>query len=677
MLSRKTTTRGGIFSSPGPSCSGDARKARRTRTYTTIEVIGFLCFCVVIFVGASLQAPHLFHSYKDIARWNQHERQLQQQSSDSSVAGLSSPLNLGSGKVIIHDSPPLLPFSSTSSASVAAGAGAAVVETSKLATLAAAAAAATATMEAATKLATETAAATQEKVETVSNKRQEAVRNAMLHAWEGYSTFAWGHDELRPSSNITNDSWNGWGVTIFDGLDTLMLMGLDAQVKRVREHIAKVDFVIDYGVSFFETTIRYLGGLLSAFALSKDQFYLDRAKSLAELLIKGFENTKSGFPESVLNLKTHTSHNHAWNGNCLLSEIGSSQIEYAFLSYFSGDVSFFKKSREVYTRLDRLKKPFTGLYPVFLNADTGEFASDRISFGSLADSFYEYLLKLYLLNGDQDSLRMYNEAIVGMKEHLIKTVTYESETESGDKITRKHVFIGEMQGTTSVPTMEHLTCFVPGMLALAAHLIPQIPSHNRTVYEEARAQLAAEDLLLAEELVSTCVGTYFDSSTGLGAESISFHTDQKHQTSKKQLPGDHVHDMYDMFEIQNAKYILRPETIESLFVLWRVTGNPKYQEWGWAIFQALEKHCRTPSAYSGLKNVDRKHTGDEEHDIRENWDNSMQSFFWAETLKYLYLLFSPPSSLPLHLYVFTTEAHPLSVLPGGIADRVVPDSVKS
>jgi len=104
----------------------------------------------------------------------------------------------------------------------------------------------------------------------------------------------------------------------------------------------------------------FLGGLLSAFALSKDPFYLERATSLGELLVVGFEKTPSGFPESVLNLKTKASHNHAWNGLCLLSEVGSSQIEYAYLSHHTKDPSFYKKSRQVYTSLDRLPKQLPG-----------------------------------------------------------------------------------------------------------------------------------------------------------------------------------------------------------------------------------------------------------------------------------------------------------------------------
>jgi mannosyl-oligosaccharide alpha-1,2-mannosidase len=104
--------------------------------------------------------------------------------------------------------------------------------------------------------------------------------------------------------------------------------------------------------------------------------------------------------------------------------------------------------------------------------------------------------------------------------------------------------------------------------------------------------------------------------------------------------------------VGTAYNILRPETVESLMYLWRKTGDSKYRDWGWDIFQAFEKQSRIPSGYVGLRNVN---TGEK--------DDKMQSFFLAETLKYLYLLFSPSSVIPLDEWVFNTEAHPLRIIP--------------
>mmetsp|Transcript_646 Transcript_646/g.1913 ORF Transcript_646/g.1913 Transcript_646/m.1913 type:complete len:100 (+) Transcript_646:806-1105(+) len=98
--------------------------------------------------------------------------------------------------------------------------------------------------------------------------------------------------------------------------------------------------------------------------------------------------------------------------------------------------------------------------------------------------------------------------------------------------------------------------------------------------------------------------------------------------------------------------MLRPEAVESLMILYRVTGKNKYREWGWEIFQAIEKHCKVEAGYSGVRDVTQEPA---------ELDNKMQSWFLAETLKYLYLLFSPTDVVSLDEWVFNTEAHPLMI----------------
>ena len=104
------------------------------------------------------------------------------------------------------------------------------------------------------------------------------------------------------------------------------------------------------------------------------------------------------------------------------------------------------------------------------------------------------------------------------------------------------------------------------------------------------------------------------------------------------------------------RYALRPEYVESLFYLYRTTGDEVYRDRGWAVFQALVTHCRVKAtgAFAGLKDV---------RSPKPERDDAMPSFFLAETLKYLYLLFSERDVYPLDDWVFTTEAHLLSVEP--------------
>jgi hypothetical protein len=95
-------------------------------------------------------------------------------------------------------------------------------------------------------------------------------------------------------------------------------------------------------------------------------------------------------------------------------------------------------------------------------------------------------------------------------------------------------------------------------------------------------------------------------------------------------------------------YALRPEVIESAYYLHHFTRDPRYLEMGRTFFDSLLKYCRTETAYAALDDVEKKTQRDE-----------MESFFLAETMKYLYLLFSPPDQLDLRSHVFNTEAHPI------------------
>eukprot|EP01094_Clydonella_sp_ATCC50884_P026997 TRINITY_DN7579_c0_g1_i1.p1 TRINITY_DN7579_c0_g1~~TRINITY_DN7579_c0_g1_i1.p1 ORF type:complete len:679 (+),score=220.97 TRINITY_DN7579_c0_g1_i1:216-2252(+) len=452
-----------------------------------------------------------------------------------------------------------------------------------------------------------------------SNKRN-AIRDAFKHAWDGYEKGAFGHDELRPVSGITNDSWGGFGITLIDALDTLLLMGFGEEFQRALEHVRSIDWEKDYDASFFESTIRYLGGLLGAYHLSNEPVLLDQAIDLGDRLVAAFD-APSGLPFSIVNLETGIGKNPSWtSGNNILSEIGSVQLEFAALSFFSGKPKYFRTADAVMREIALYERPEgvpDGLWPVYLNGRERSFATNQISFGGLGDSFYEYLLKMSKMTGERRSSptafywQQYNEAVVAMRRHLVTTVD-------------DYTFVSEYLNSPT-NAMDHLTCFVPGMLFLGAD------SHDEDTMD------------LAAELLRTCVQLYRDQPTGLGPERVLFMNRGEPSAKKSKLP----------YIVQSGKYLLRPEVAESIFYAWRKTKDPAYREMGWDIFQAIEKHCRTEYAYSGLEDVTRE--GAPQND-------SMQSFFFAETLKYLYLLFSPDDELDLTTTVFNTEAHPLPVL---------------
>lgn len=107
-------------------------------------------------------------------------------------------------------------------------------------------------------------------------------------------------------------------------------------------------------------------------------------------------------------------------------------------------------------------------------------------------------------------------------------------------------------------------------------------------------------------------------------------------------------------EINDRRYILRPEAIESVFILYRITGQQQWQAAAWDMFTAIQKYTQTDLANAAL--IDISVT-----DGMPPKADSMESFWMAETLKYFYLVFSEPDFISLDDYVFNTEAHPFRI----------------
>merc|ERR1712136_94147 len=130
---------------------------------------------------------------------------------------------------------------------------------------------------------------------------------AFLHAWKGYTRYAWGRDELRPLSRTGTNPYGGLGLSILDSLTTLLLFDLSTEFEHAMEFVRRhlVFGAEDPQVSVFELTIRALGGLLGAHSLSGRHSLLRRARELAERLLPTF-NTTSGVGRTW-QLPTHVS----------------------------------------------------------------------------------------------------------------------------------------------------------------------------------------------------------------------------------------------------------------------------------------------------------------------------------------------------------------------------------
>lgn len=125
-------------------------------------------------------------------------------------------------------------------------------------------------------------------------RRRDAVRDVFLRSWKAYKGAAWGHDELSPLSGSWKDHFGGWGATLVDSLDLLLLMELEDEFKDAVVACKNVDFSVTHVevINVFETTIRFLGGLLSAHELAngKDEgVLLQKATELSEMLYHSFD----------------------------------------------------------------------------------------------------------------------------------------------------------------------------------------------------------------------------------------------------------------------------------------------------------------------------------------------------------------------------------------------------
>lgn len=492
--------------------------------------------------------------------------------------------------------------------------------------------------------------------------RQQNVKKAFIHAWSGYKKYAMGFDELMPLSHRGVDGLGGLGATIVDALDTAMIMGADEVVTEagswIETHLSHR--IKEKGqVNLFETTIRVLGGLLSAYHLSggeqgmnsthmgpKSIVYLETAKQLADLLLSAFTSSPTPIPFSDVVLRDHSAH-PAPDGQSSTSEVSTLQLEFNYLSTVSGDPKYGMEAMKVLEHLKTLPK-VEGLVPIYISPHSGEFNGENIRLGSRGDSYYEYLIKVWLQQGaERDGnfkylYDMYEEATKGIRHLLVQK-----------SIPKGLVFVGELpsgsKGAFS-PKMDHLVCFLPGTLALGATkgiTKEKAMKDNLLTFED------LENLKLAEDLAKTCFEMYTVTSTGLAPEIAYFHTEDYFEQGLDggNKSSEYMNDI--IIKYADRHNLLRPETVESLFVLYRITENPKYREWGWQIFEAFEKHTKVDSGgYSSLDDVTR---------LPPQRRDKMETFFLGETLKYLYLLFADSTVIPLDKFVFNTEAHPFPI----------------
>lgn len=489
---------------------------------------------------------------------------------------------------------------------------------------------------------------------TIWQERAEQVKGAFLHAYDGYLKYAASHDELLPLSNAAVDNFNGWGLSLVESLDTMWIMDLQEDFMDALPVIANMTFDLpstEYA-PFFETVIRYLGGLLSAYSLSGEPMLLARADDLGRMLLPAF-NTPHGLPTYAVNTVTGATR-QGWSSDVLWAEALSCQLEYKYLAHLTGRKEYFEHVERIMD-LMALAEVKDGMFPTKWKMDTAEPANDQFSVGAFADSAHEYLLKQWLLTGQSESKprSLYMKSASAIINHLLYLTP-----------NRQLLYVTDISGSSRWPShiFEHLSCFLPGLLALGAHTLP-LSDDDRQLH-----------MWAAEGLANTCWITYADHKSGLGPDEMVMEdwdedpsgykgrwVDHVKAWKRKGSPGGVPPGLQGIetkargqrdYTARRGTYLLRPEAVESFCLLWRLTRNETWRDRGWAVFESIERETKTDSGYSTLGSVEVSPAPKM---------NSMPSFFLAETLKYLYLLFSEEELIPLEHWVFNTEAHPLPI----------------
>ena len=415
-------------------------------------------------------------------------------------------------------------------------------------------------------------------------------------------------------------------------------MGLEDEYLRAVDMIrAKASLRTPGDCNVFETTIRVVGGSLAgyfeAMASTNERVQgtaatlLDVATTVGSRLMKAFDDSPTAMPLSDVDLSTGDTSGSATHSS--LSEMTTLALEFATLSNLTGDGRFRSAAEGVYDAL-----PQHGLLPRLFNPRTGQPAdTGYLMLGSRADSYYEYLLKYWIMLGDGKDSKLYvryRRAMDAIKSELL----------SRTKGERRATYVAELRSGVKISKMDHLVCFLPGVIALGYW-------HGAN---------DASELRIAEELLETCVMLYKNTPTGLAAEISYLNDDERGE--------------FGAFDVkdQDAHNLLRPETLESLFVMWAVTGRQKHRDDAWDIFMSFEEHCGgcgPADGYCGIRNVKnviikKKKNDDDDDDERRRIDK-MESFWTAETLKYLWCIFQDVESCGDRVlgggWVLNTEAH--------------------
>ncbi|KAG2156713.1 glycoside hydrolase family 47 protein [Suillus bovinus] len=457
------------------------------------------------------------------------------------------------------------------------------------------------------------------------------VKDLFASSYEAYQKYAWGHDDLLPVSESYFDGRNGWGASIADAMGTMWIMGFTDWFAQAVNHTANTDFSISHTydtVSLFETTIRYVGGFISAYELSGEQYpvLVEKAQDLADQMTYAWVSQNQSIPYGYMDFNSHQPTIATSN----IAEAGTLTLEWNRLSLYTGNSTYQTLAEKSVQYMIHMATPLPGMPAQGINPGTGSPVGGYVTWGGGSDSYFEYLIKYARLTNTDDN--SYADTWLTAADTSMKMLLRSS-------IVDDWLYLADYDDDKKIRHVgSHLACFYGGNWILGGKL-----TNNATLVD------------IGLKLTDACWNTYAKTATGIGPEAFSYISSDGNYTGNT-APSQEQLDFYyaNGFYITAPDYVLRPEVLESNFYAWRVTGDLKYFNNAVSATVSFKKYLSTTVAYTGIYDV---------NDVLSQKIDDMESFWFAEALKYLYLTFDDPKHISLDEYVFNTECHPFKAPP--------------
>ncbi|KAG2387690.1 hypothetical protein C9374_001284 [Naegleria lovaniensis] len=461
------------------------------------------------------------------------------------------------------------------------------------------------------------------------------IKEVFKFSFNSYMKHAFPYDELKPISCSGISTWGNYSLTLIDSLDTLYIMNLHDEFKMGVEYVLDhfKDFHFDSHVSVFETNIRILGGLLSAHLLAlKHDWYRERIRNhgsmtttvepvslseasrsssttpiitkhhslltlsidLCERLIKAFD-TPTHIPYGMVHftqgvLKNESQVTAAAGGGTFLMEFG-------LLSYLTGNMKYYDYAKRASLALYLLRDPNTNLIGNHVNIINGHWTHRESGIGASCDSFFEYLLKGFMLFRDEDLIQMFKTCYDGIMKHVYREPWYSDVDMKTSKLT--------------FGLYNSLASFWPGLQTLYGH-----------------------DFEKAKKTLNAIFGIW--RLHGVIPEGFNLYVSK---AQKGQMP-----------------YPLRPELIESVYHLYKFDGSrdSSYLYMARDFLTGLQVVCKTKCGYAVVKDSESKLLEDR---MESFFLSETLKYLYLIFDPYNFVHWNEESGQEELLYTFNTEAH--------------------